>query len=260
MRRLVVWGAGELGGAVARRWVEAGGACLAITRTEARHPDLKAAGVEVRALDDGATAAALVRPDDAVLLALPGVDNQIMAVGALRAAGAPPARVVLISSTGYYGFASGRVDEGARPADQPRAARIAALETVFRGWAPEGVVLRMGGLYRAGRGPFSALQRRGQPPPGPPDKTLALIHYDDATTATFAALGHDAPRPVYLCVVPPCPTRQDFYLAACVILELPLPTFEPARKRPPAEYDARRMTEDLLPTPAWPRWQAALVP
>ena len=131
---------------------------------------------------------------------------------------------------------------------------------LFRSWAPHGVVLRMGGLYRNGRGPLASYQRRGTAPDGPPDKTLALIHYDDAATATFAALSHASPAPSYLCVVPPCPTRADFYQAAAVVNELELPFFTTPLGRPPAEYDTTRTRNDLLPEPAYPKWQAALVP
>ncbi|MEZ4470790.1 MAG: hypothetical protein R3F60_08330 [bacterium] len=71
---------------------------------------------------------------------------------------------------------------------------------------------------------------------------------------------HPAPRRVYLNVTPPCPTREAFYSAACVILDLPLPRFERPLRRPLARYDDSRLRADLVPTPAHPRWQEALVP
>ena len=97
-------------------------------------------------------------------------------------------------------------------------------------------------------------------PKGPPNKTLALIHYDDAATAVGAALTHPDPDGIYLAVTPPCPSRQDFYLAACVLLDLDLPTFGRALAGKPAAYNVRRLRRDLLPEPAFPKWQAALVP
>ncbi len=254
-RRLVVWGAGELGGRVARRWVDAGGEALGFTEGGSRHGALAEAGVTPHL----GSPADLVQPEDALLVSLPGTDRQILAVNALGGS-PPPARVVLVSSTGYYGLASGIVDETTRPGSDGRAGRIAALETLFRAWAPEGVVLRIGGLYRPGRGPLAALSRRGAPPLGPPDKTLALIHYEDAATATFEALRHRDPRYVYVCVVPPCPTRQEFYFAATVMLSLDDPVFDHPLERPTVKYDTHRMREDLLPEPAHPRWQEALLP
>ena len=170
-----------------------------------------------------------------------------------------PARAVFISSTGYYGTPQGIVNEDTPPGDTAHAADIAAAETAFRDWAgSRGVILRLGGLYRQGRGPLSALQRRGTVPPGPPNRTLALIHYTDAATATLAALEHPAPEPLYVGVVPPCPTRQEFYLSACQALGLSEPTFDMPLEHPPAEYDVTRMYRDLLDSPVHPDWHDAL--
>lgn len=259
MRRLVVWGAGELGGRVAAAWARDGGEVLAFTETRRQHPSLKAAGATPRLGDPTDT----LREDDALLLSLPGSERQAMAIARL-ARRAPPARAVLISSTGYYGHPPGSIDEDSPPASSLRAAMVVGAEAAFRAWVGEapgrGVVLRMGGLYRPGRGPLSALQRRGFAPKGPPDQSLALIHYEDAATATRRALSHPAPAPTYLCVVPPCPTREAFYLAGCVLLDLPLPAFDPPLKRRLTEYDTAKMRADLLPEPAHPKWQGVLVP
>ena len=256
MARTVILGAGELGGRVARLRVAAGDEVVARTRSTARHPALIAAGAEARTgLPDD------LEPDDRLLIALPGVDRQTMAVAALRNR-PPPRRVVFIGSTGYYGpSVRGDVDEETPPGTSDRALRNAAAERAFAKWAGDsGVILRLGGLYRPGRGPMSALAKSGHVPPGPPDKTLALIHYDDAATAAAAALVHPDPQPVYLGVTPPCPLRRDFYLAASVILGLDLPGFDRALGGPPAVYDVRRLQSDLLAEPAHPRWQGALVP
>ncbi len=257
--RLVVWGAGELGGRVARAWAAAGGEALGFTASDTRHAALAADGVtpHVGAPTDHLTEA------DALLFAVPGSGRQLAAVEALVAAGvAPPARAVLIGTTGYYGaHPRGTVDADTPPGVTDRARTAAAAEAAFRAWAGDaGVILRCAGLYRPGRGPVSALQRRGLAPEGPPDKTLALIHYDDAATAALAALRHPAPQPVYVAAVPPCPTRQAFYIAACVLLDLPSPRFTAPVGGVPAAYDVRPLLSDLLPTPAHPKWQEALVP
>jgi nucleoside-diphosphate-sugar epimerase len=257
MARLVVWGAGELGAPVALRSAAAGTRTLGFTRSEDRHETLRAGGVEART----GSAALEVCDDDRLLLCVPGHEALTACVRALAQAGARPARAVYISSTGYYGLASGRVDEDTAPGLDAHAQSIAAGEALFRAWAGErGVVLRFGGLYKRGRGPLSALAKRGRPPLGPPDRTLSLIHYDDAAESTWCALHHPTPAPTYVGVVPPCPTRRDFYVAACVVLGLDLPSFDAALGLPLADYDTRRFQADLLPTPTHPRWQAALVP
>jgi nucleoside-diphosphate-sugar epimerase len=197
-------------------------------------------------------------PDDALLLALSGSTSQYAAVKALVST-QPPARAVLISSTGYYGTPHGWVDEDTVAGNDPHACTVQAAEVAFRAWAGAGgVVLRLGGLYCSGRGPFAALQRRGAAPPGPPDKTLALIHYDDAAAATLAALRHPSPEPTYVGVVPPCPTRREFYEQACNIAGLPEPAFHAPLGLPPAIYDVTRLQRDLLPTPGHLDWHDAL--
>ena len=257
MTRVVVWGAGELGAPIALRAAREGRSALAFTRSTDRHAALQAGGVVAHIGD----AAPHLRPDDLLLLCVPGHEALSACVRALATLGATAARAVYISSTGYYGGPAGPVDEGTPPGTDTHAQGIAAGEALFRAWAgPGGVVLRCGGLYRRGRGPMSALAKRGAPPLGPPDRTLALIHYEDATEAAWCALHHPAPQPTYLAVTPPCPTRREFYMAACVVLGLDLPSFGPALGLPPAEYNTARLRADLLPSAGHPRWQAALVP
>jgi nucleoside-diphosphate-sugar epimerase len=253
--RLVVWGAGELGGRVAVAWAQSGSFVVGLTRGSARHDDLRRAGVEPRI----GGAVDILTPDDVLLLALPGNANQQAAVDALQHT-PPPARAVLISSTGYYGTPAGRVDEDTPCGETPRARSVEAAEQTFRTWAgPSGVVIRCGGLYRPGRGPMSALLRRGTVPEGAPNRTLALIHYVDAARATLAALRHPAPEATYVGVVPPCPTRHEFYTRACAVAGLPEPVFTSFLPHPPAEYDVKRLIRDLLPEPAHPDWRDALV-
>ena len=255
MSRTWVWGAGELGGRVARLAVDAGGAVVGLTRTPKRHKALRRAGVEPRR-----GAPSEIAPDDRLLLALPGNAAQLQAIKAL-AGTPPPRRAVLISSTGYYGGRGGLVDADTPPGETPRAQAVAGVEATFRAWAGEaGVILRLGGLYRRGRGPLSAFRKRGHAPTGPGDKTLALIHYDDAATAAFAVLGHGTPRDTYLGVTPPCPTRREFYLAASVLLGLNLPSIGCDTGQPPAKYGVEALRADILSAPAHPRWQEALVP
>jgi nucleoside-diphosphate-sugar epimerase len=252
--RLVVWGAGELGGRVGSRWAQAGEAVLGLTQSITRHHALRWYGIEPSV----AHAAALLKPTDVFLLALPGSAKQQAAVLSL-ADTPPPMRAVLISSTGYYGTPHGGVDEETRRGDTARASAIEAAELAFRAWmGTRGVVLRLGGLYCRGRGPLAALVRRGTASAGPPDTTLALIHYADAATATLAALQHPAPEPTYVGVVPPCPTRRDFYRCACRRLGLPEPVFDAPLGYPPAAYDVTRLQRDLLPQPAHPDWRDAL--
>jgi nucleoside-diphosphate-sugar epimerase len=260
--RLIVLGAGELGGRLARRWVADGGGALGYTATDDRHAALRADGVEPRL---GAPTGAL-RPEDLLVICVPGYARLTEAVRQLADAPAPD-RAVYVSSTGYYGGRGGLIDEDTPPGASDRSQAIAAGERAFRDWAGGGgIVVRAGGLYRPGRGPFSALARKGAPMPGPAERVLALIHYDDLATAILAALRHPAPADTYLAVTTPSPTRREFYTAACAVLDLPPPIFQTlpvgaAAGGPggaPARHDTVRLRYDLLPHPRWPDWRAAL--
>ena len=250
--RLVVVGAGDVGGEVARRWVEAGGSAVGVTATTARHEALAADGVEPTTGDPRRT----IRAGDAVLLSTPGGSSQ--AAVATGLVGCPVVRAVMTGTTGIHGRARGTVREDAPVGGTDRARSAAAAETAFRRWAPEGVILRLGGLYRRGRGPLQPLLRRGAPPPGPPDRPLALIHRDDAVTAILAALVHPRPAPVYLAVTPPVPSREDFYRRACTRHGLPDPTFTPGDGAGQVTFDVALLRRDLLPTPAHPDWREAV--
>ncbi len=258
MTQLTVWGAGELGSRVAVLWRQTGAVVTGYTKTTTRHAALAANGIEPRL----GSPADNLPPDGLLLLALPGHAAQQQAVEQLlNRRVPPPARAVFISGTGYYGNAIGLITEETPQGDGDRPASIAAAEHAFRQWAgPTGVILRLGGLYCDGRGPFSALARRSQASrSAPPDKSMALLHYADAAGAICTALQHPAPEPVYLAVTPPCPTRQEFYTAACSKLGLPEPTYEPPLHLPPVEFDVTRLRRDLLPGPAYPDWRSALV-
>lgn len=254
MTRLIVWGAGELGSRVGQLWVRAGGKAIGLTQSNRRHDALKAAGIEPRL----GSPAGLLHPNDALLLSLPGHATQREAVESLRSI-APPARTAFVSTTGYYGLPRGVVNEKTPRGEGDRAASIEVAEQVFFAWTGNnGVVLRFGGLYGPDRGPFAALRRKGTARFGPPNKTLALIHYDDAAAAIVAALQDSQPQPVYLAVTPPCPTRQEFYTAACDQLSLAPPAFDDPLPYPPAIFDVSLLRRDLLPMPAHPDWRDLL--
>lgn len=252
--RLVVVGAGEIGGAVAARWVQEGDTAVGLTRTASRHPALRAAGVEASTEDP----LRVIRPDDHVLLSIAGSNAQREMAEHLH--GTPCARLVMTSSTGFYGHPDGVVDARTPAGDTDRAMAAEAAEAMARSWAASvgarPVVLRFGGLYRTGRGPVSALLRRGSAPAGPPDRILPLVHQDDAVSATLAALRHPAPFETYIVVTPPLPTRAGFYRLACERHGLEAPEFTQAEGRT-ARFDARAMRHDLLPEPAHPDWREA---
>lgn len=252
MSRLIIWGAGELGSLVAQRYHD--GPVMGLTQTTTRHEHLRSIGVEPAV----GSAAPHLQGQDRLLISLPGDEAKADAVTALEGV-AQPRRAILISSTGYYRPARGTVDEATPAGASERAQRIASLEKRFMAWAGAGgVVIRLGGLYRPGRGPMAALARRGTASVKPPNKALPLIHYEDAAEAVAAALQRSPIAPVYLAVTPPCPTRRQFYEAASQRLGLEVPDFSDPLPEGPARYDVKRLRNDLLPQPTYPDWRAAL--
>lgn len=249
--RLIVIGAGDLGGEVARRWVARGGEAIGVTRSTDRHDALRSWGVRPVTVDDMPA----LHPPDAVLLSTPGSQNQHQAARDLP--DFVVRRVVMASTTGFFAGCTGVVLPSSPPGTTSRAQAAAAAEAQVQQRGGSVVIVRLGGLYRAGRGPVNALLRRGAPPPGPPDKALALIHRDDAATALLEALRHPEPAEIYVAVTPPLPTRRDFYQHACARHGLGAPTFTEPQGGPPIRYDVSALRRDLLPEPAHPDWREA---
>ena len=253
--RLIVWGAGELGTRVLARWTASGLEGIGYTRTDRRHEQIRSLNAAAR---KGSPSKQL-RGDDALLCAIAGSAAQYEAIASLREVAPPPLVAVFISSVGYYDHPYGATDEATALGTTPHAVRIAKAETAFQEWmGGNGIILRLGGLYRPGRGPMSALIRRGSSPSGPPDRTLALIHYEDAAEAVFNALSQPPPQRIYLGVTPPCPTREAFYLAACKKAGLAPPIFNSPLAKPLTDYNVSRLRRDLLPKPLYADWHYAL--
>ena len=255
MTEFIVWGAGELGGRVAELAANDGHRVTAFTKSAQRHEALKSNGAyaELGAPGD--------LPDESrLLVSISGNANLKTAIETIRTL-RPPKRVVLTSSTGFYQGRAGLIEPSTPSGTTERAKQIAEVESMFLEWAgAAGVILRLGGLYRAGRGPLSALRKRGAPPLGPPDKRIALIHYDDAALAAYRALLIEEADSPYIVVTQPLPTRQEFYTAACVMLGLDLPSFGRPLNQAAIDYNTDTTQRDLLPEPMHPRWQEALLP
>jgi nucleoside-diphosphate-sugar epimerase len=114
-----------------------------------------------------------------------------------------PARIVYVSTSGVYGDCAGaRVDEARPPAPQSeRARRRLHAEIQLGEWARERalelIVLRVPGIYAAGRLPLERL-RAGTPVLRAEDDVYTNhIHADDLAAIVCRALDEDAPVGVY---------------------------------------------------------------
>jgi nucleoside-diphosphate-sugar epimerase len=238
MTKLIA-GCGYLGLRVARRWIAAGAAVHAITRSPDRADDLRREGIAPITAD-------LTRPES--LAGLPAAETVLWSVGwdprgeadrravyveGLRALlDALPAglrRIVMTSSTGVYGQADGRwVDEDSpcRPVREAGRVMLAA-EGVLRNHplGSRAIILRLAGLYGPGRIPRLRQLRAGEPLVASPGGHLNLIHVDDAAAVVLAAESRAEPPRTYL-VSDGHPTHQrGFYAKLAELLGLGPPEF-----------------------------------
>ena len=193
-QRLLIFGLGYTGAAVARAALAAGFAVTATTRGGAAVP----AGVQAVPF---AAAAPAIAAATHVLSTVPpageggGVDPVLDAHGAAIAA-APLLRWAgYFSTTGVYGDRQGgSVDETTPPApDQPRSRRRLAAE---QGWAALGDhravdLFRIAGIYGPDRSVLDELRAGRARRIQRPGHVFCRIHRDDIAAATLAAMRQD---------------------------------------------------------------------
>ncbi|GIW88660.1 MAG: hypothetical protein KatS3mg108_2984 [Isosphaeraceae bacterium] len=238
MSRVLIVGCGYLGLRVARLVLEGGRGVVGTTRSDQRAAALASQGIEPLRLD-------LLEPR--TIDGLPAVDAAVLCVGydrrsgvrrqdvgvvglervARRLAQSGIRRLVYTGSVSVYGTAEGGwVDEATPPEPGDEAGRIQVeAEAVLRAVVPDGVHLRLGGLYGPGRIIHREAVGLGQPLRGQPERWLNLIHVEDAARAVVAALDAERAPPI----VNVCDDR-------------------PVRRRECVEATARSLG---LPPPAW---------
>lgn len=122
---------------------------------------------------------------------------------AMLETGAPPARIVYLSTSGVYGDCAGAWVDETRAVNPGtgRAQRRVDAERQLAGWCEAGnvalVVLRVPGIYAADRLPLERL-RKGTPAlKAGEDSYTNHIHAGDLATISLRALETDAPPGVY---------------------------------------------------------------
>jgi nucleoside-diphosphate-sugar epimerase len=203
-RRLVVFGAGYVGGALARRAAADGWRVTALTRNPDTAAALRAAGcaVVVARLDaddwwdapelrDGAERVA-------VTVAAGGggaegyrrsyVDGLASVVGwARRSVERGTGHLIYTSSTSVYPQGGGaRVTEADPVGGEAETTRaLVEAERIADGWPGPATILRLAGIYGPGRTHLVGQVRRGEAS-GHPEAHLNLIHRDDIVAACAA--------------------------------------------------------------------------
>lgn len=187
------------------------------------------------------------------------------------------ARLVYISTTGVYGDCGGaRLDETRAVNPQnARAVRRVDAEGVLRAWARRSgarlSILRVPGIYAAGRLPTERLQKGTPALAAADDVYTNHIHADDLARAAVAALLRGAPNRVYHAVDDTELKMADYFDAVADALGLPrpprLPRAELERSVSPMmlsfmsesrRLDNRRLKQELGLRLNYPQVQALL--
>lgn len=138
--------------------------------------------------------------------------------------------LILCSSTGVYAGLAGHMNESAAPGPEPRAAILWQAEQLVQ-QHPAYFILRLAGLVGPGRHP-SAFTRRGVM--AGPEQPVNLVHSHDVcrwVCQLLAVSGQKFPQVVNLSA-PFTADKAEFYTAACIRAEVPVPQFVPATELP----------------------------
>ncbi len=207
-RRLVVFGAGYVGSAVAIAARGRGLAVSALTRNVDKAAALTAAGVRTVVADLATTDwHAQIAPDTEFILNCVSsggggpegyrksyVDGQRAILSWGRAAHTPGTLVYTGSTSVYPQDGGANVNEQASTAEATGTARVLLeAEDLVRAWAGRWFILRLAGIYGPGRHHLLDQLRAGaETLPGRGDHHLNLIHRDDIVAAVLAAFAAPA--------------------------------------------------------------------
>lgn len=193
MTKLVVFGLGYTGAAVARGAARAGTGVVATSRT----PESVRAPEGVRVIGFDAAGPALRDATHLLATAPPAeAGDPVLARFGPEIAAAPSLRWIgYLSTTGVYGDRGGAwVDEDTEPAPtSDRARRRLAAEAAWREAARGRAldIFRLAGIYGPGRSPFAELRAGHARRVARPGHAFGRIHRDDIAQAVMAAMAQD---------------------------------------------------------------------
>jgi nucleoside-diphosphate-sugar epimerase len=249
MTTRLIFGCGYLGHRVARRWLAAGDAVYAVTRSAERAEIWRGEGLRAIVADVTEGAMLTNLPEvDTVLYAVAHdprsgkahADTHVVGLGnVLAALPLDFRRLIYISSTGVYGDCQGEwVDEDTpcHPLREAGKACLAAEEMLAAQVSgPRSVVLRLAGLYGPARIPRRDLLLAGEPIDAPQLGFLNLIHVDDAADAVLAAATIEAELPRRYLISDGSPVvRGDYYAELARLIGAPPPRFQSPERETPA--------------------------
>jgi nucleoside-diphosphate-sugar epimerase len=205
--RLLTFGFGYVGAAVAQRLIACGVAVSAAIRNPDDRVKVASCGVEPLLIDDLTALEAAVAAAEGILVTAPptaeGCPGLAVLAPALARANAFPAWIGYLSTTGVYGDRGGRwVDERSpRAARSVEGARRVAAERDWlqmgRGMGLTVCVFRLPGIYGPGRSAIDRLREGRARRIVRPDHVFCRVHRDDIAAGLLASMKRPRPGGVY---------------------------------------------------------------
>jgi nucleoside-diphosphate-sugar epimerase len=263
--QILIVGCGYTGLRAARFWLQAGYSVAAITRSTARAAELQQQGLQTIVTDLAADSPVPQLPDCPIIVWSAGYDRssgctrrQLWIHGLEKLLRSlpdrgQPRRVLLTSTTGVYGDASGSTVDESTPPQPVQEGGIVCLEAeqLLQSWCQQhnhtAVILRLAGIY----GPHRLLRRlqdlRDQRPiPASPDEWLNLIHVDDIVTALDHCAFSSNPPAVMNLAAAETATRRTYYQTLAELAGTPAPVFQPTAESSTRGSSGNRRVSSLV--------------
>jgi nucleoside-diphosphate-sugar epimerase len=231
--RLLIFGFGFTGAALAARLLLKGWAVSGTSRQPERRARLCAMGVEAIDPDDSAALRVAANTADAVLIAAPPSEDGCPGWAALPTADLRRARpwIGYLSTTGVYGDRGGRWAFETSPVAprSPEASRRVAAETAWMslGDACPVSIFRLPGIYGPGRSALDRVRAGEARSVIKPGHVFSRIHVDDIAAGLEASITRPDRAGVYnLCDDEPA-APADVNAYAADLLGLPAPPKAP---------------------------------
>lgn len=278
-RRLLVFGAGYLGQATARRAMAKGWRVAATSRDPGRRAELEAAGIDPVDPSDPKALAQSVAGATAVLITAPpepsGCPGARALLPALTASGAFPDWIGYVSSTAVYGDRDGGwvFEDDALNAASLEGARRVRAEADWRdaglGMGLTVQIFRLPGIYGPGRSVVDRLRDGSARIVRKPGQIFNRVHVEDAVSGLFASIDRPRPGGIYN-LTDDEPSPADVVMAgAAERMGLPLPPevdwTDPSVSEAMRRFylDSKRISNarakaELGWRPAFPTWREGL--